>query len=35
MKDAMHGFNADWNERGYALRATGPWPPYRSSGVAT
>lgn len=33
MQDAMHGYNSDWNERGYELRATGPWPPYRSSGV--
>ena len=29
--DAIDGFNADWKARGYDLRATGPWPPYRSS----
>lgn len=34
MREAMHLFNGDWNERGYELRATGPWPPYRSSGVS-
>lgn len=34
LEDAMRGFNADWQERGYELRATGPWPPYRSSGVS-
>jgi len=33
MHDAIRGFNGDWQERGYELRATGPWPPYRSSGV--
>lgn len=36
-EERLHGavalFNGDWNDRGYALRATGPWPPYRSSGV--
>ncbi|MBI2773766.1 MAG: GvpL/GvpF family gas vesicle protein [Chloroflexi bacterium] len=32
MGHAVEGFNADWAERGYTLRATGPWPPYRSSG---
>jgi hypothetical protein len=31
--DAIDGFNADWKVRGYDLRATGPWPPYRSSGA--
>ena len=31
MRDAMHGFNTDWNDRGYELRATGPWPPYRTA----
>lgn len=31
MRDAIHRFNADWNGRGYELRATGPWPPYRSA----
>ncbi len=31
--DALSGFNADWKVRGYELRATGPWPPYRSSGA--
>ncbi len=31
--DAVDGFNADWKARGYELRATGPWPPYRSSGA--
>lgn len=31
LHDAMRGFNADWKERGYELRATGPWPPYRSA----
>lgn len=34
LQDAMRGFNSDWQERGYGLRATGPWPPYRSSGVS-
>ncbi len=29
--EATARFNADWRERGYELRATGPWPPYRSS----
>lgn len=29
--DALSRFNSDWRERGYELRATGPWPPYRSS----
>jgi len=31
--DAIDGFNADWKARGYELRATGPWPTYRSSGA--
>ena len=31
LRDAMRGFNADWQERGYELRATGPWPPYRTA----
>jgi hypothetical protein len=31
--DAIDGFNADQKPRGYELRATGPWPPYRSSGA--
>jgi hypothetical protein len=31
LHDAMRGFNADWQERGYELRATGPWPPYRTA----
>jgi gas vesicle protein GvpL/GvpF len=34
LDDAIKRFNADWNDRGYGLRATGPWPPYRSSGAA-
>lgn len=34
LQEAMRGFNGDWQERGYELRATGPWPPYRSSGVS-
>jgi gas vesicle protein GvpL/GvpF len=29
---AIEGFNTDWAVRGYALRSTGPWPPYRTSG---
>ncbi len=33
LRDTMNGFNSDWLDRGYELRATGPWPPYRSSGV--
>lgn len=32
-KAAVQHFNGDWRERGYELRATGPWPVYRSSGV--
>jgi signal transduction histidine kinase len=32
--DAVGGFNADWKARGYELRATGPWPAYRSSGAS-
>jgi hypothetical protein len=31
--DAVDGFNSDWKTRGYELRSTGPWPPYRSSGA--
>ena len=31
--DAVDGFNADWKVRGYELRASGPWPTYRSSGA--
>jgi hypothetical protein len=31
LHDAIRGFNADWQERGYELRATGPWPPYRTA----
>jgi hypothetical protein len=34
LEDAMRRFNSDWHDRGYELRATGPWPPYRSSGAA-
>lgn len=34
LADAIDGFNADWEVRGYELRAAGPWPPYRSSGVS-
>jgi len=30
--DTVDGFNADWRPRGYELRASGPWPTYRSSG---
>lgn len=30
--DAIEHYNGDWRERGYELRVTGPWPPYRSSG---
>jgi hypothetical protein len=33
LEDAVQHFNADWRDRGYELRATGPWPPYRSSGA--
>lgn len=33
LNDAVEGFNSDWRERGYELRSTGPWPPYRSSGI--
>jgi len=32
LDDAVQRFNDDWRDRGYELRATGPWPPYRSSG---
>jgi len=31
---AAEGFNADWRERGFELRLTGPWPPYRTSGAS-
>lgn len=34
LDDTIRRFNADWRDRGYELRATGPWPPYRSSGAA-
>jgi hypothetical protein len=34
LEDAIRRFNADWQSRGYELRAVGPWPPYRSSGAA-
>lgn len=34
LEDAIRRFNGDWRDRGYELRATGPWPPYRSSGAA-
>lgn len=33
--DAIDHFNRDWQERGYSLRPTGPWPPYRTSGGAS
>lgn len=33
LHDAVERFNADWRDRGYELRATGPWPPYRTSGA--
>jgi hypothetical protein len=32
LEDAIQRFNGDWQDRGYELRVTGPWPPYRSSG---
>lgn len=35
LQDAVQRFNADWQDRGYELRATGPWPPYRSSGAGS
>lgn len=31
LHDAIRGFNTDWQERGYELRATGPWPAYRTA----
>lgn len=34
LHDTVERFNRDWAERGYGLRATGPWPPYRTSGGA-
>jgi hypothetical protein len=34
LHDAVEHFNSDWGERGYELRLTGPWPPYRSSGAS-
>jgi hypothetical protein len=34
LHDAADHFNADWQDRGYELRLTGPWPPYRSSGAS-
>lgn len=33
LHDAIQRFNRDWEDRGYELRVTGPWPPYRSSGT--
>lgn len=33
--DAIARFDRDWADRGYGLRATGPWPPYRTSGGAS
>ncbi len=33
LRRAIEGFNQAWSARGYELRATGPWPAYRSSGV--
>ena len=35
LADAVQRFNGDWATRGYELRATGPWPPYRSSGAGS
>lgn len=35
LQDAIERFNGDWADRGYSLRSTGPWPPYRTSGGAT
>ncbi len=34
LEETIRRFNADWHDRGYELRSTGPWPPYRSSGAA-
>ncbi|MGH2377617.1 MAG: GvpL/GvpF family gas vesicle protein [Candidatus Limnocylindria bacterium] len=34
LEDTIRRFNSDWQDRGYELRATGPWPPYRTSGAA-
>ncbi len=33
-RTAARRFNDDWRDRGYELRATGPWPVYRSSGMS-
>jgi gas vesicle protein GvpL/GvpF len=33
LRSAVEHFNDDWRDRGYELRASGPWPVYRSSGV--
>lgn len=32
LRAAVERFNAEWSERGYEMRLTGPWPPYRSGG---
>lgn len=32
-RSAVEDYNAEWRERGYELRASGPWPVYRSSGM--
>lgn len=34
LEDVIRRFNDDWHDRGYELRATGPWPAYRSSGAS-
>ncbi len=34
LRAAVERFNGEWHDRGYELRATGPWPVYRSSGVS-
>jgi gas vesicle protein GvpL/GvpF len=33
LRRSVDAFNETWQARGYELRATGPWPAYRSSGV--
>lgn len=33
LRRSVEAFNHQWRDRGYELRATGPWPAYRSSGV--
>ncbi|MDE3112857.1 MAG: GvpL/GvpF family gas vesicle protein [Chloroflexota bacterium] len=33
-RTAVERFNDDWRDRGFELRATGPWPVYRSSGMS-